>query len=267
MRIEDGRGPWRPFHEGVLDMKWVLTSIAAVAALATGPVNAADIPVKAPPRMMAASWTGCHIGGQLGMMRSEDTRWFYGATSLSPGPGAAATASFNFGSFLAGGQLGCDWQTRTPFAGGTIVLGLEGDGAWNDADKRTVETAFTSYLVALEQHWLATVRGRIGVAWDKSMLYFTGGGAWAGLRAGNYIPNTTTATFQDRTQSGWTVGAGYEVMLINNWSAKFEYLFVDLGTPSFFSPADSVALAEFHTRLREHVFRLGLNWKFSPIAP
>src|SRR5215510_7791726 len=238
-----------------MQMKWLLMSMAAVAALAAGPASAADIPVKAPPRSMVANWTGCHIGGQVGFMRSEDTRLVFGQTALTD-----ASDQFRFGGALAGGQIGCDWQTTS-----NLVLGIEGDIAWTSAGETVLDIANTTYNFRFEQDWLATVRGRIGITLGSSgLLYLTGGGAWANLSLAGYQPLTPFASAsQELTKSGWTVGTGYEVKLTPAWSFKTEYLYVDLGTPSFFSPGAPVIGSEMHLRLREHIFRAGLNWHWN----
>jgi outer membrane immunogenic protein len=253
-------------------MKTLLMSVAAVAAVAAGPAVAADIPVA--PRPVVLNWTGCHIGAVVGLKRGEDERWFYGTNTLTalgaPAGGVPASGQFDVNGFLAGGTLGCDYQT------GTWVFGVEGDWAWTSAHNKTAESLFRNSILLFEQNWLATARGRIGFAmWDRAMLYFTGGGAWAqakgaievGVAGPQTNPPTTIRTdlgivSQDFTRSGWTIGAGYEALLFPNVSFKMEYLFVDLGTPSFFSLFDPIAHTQLHVRLREHVFRMGVNYRF-----
>jgi outer membrane immunogenic protein len=114
------------------------------------------------------------------------------------------------------------------------------------------------------------VRGRIGWAIDRSLLYVTGGLAVATIKTidtfnavGGTIVNTTQNT---TTRAGWTVGGGWEYAFAgSNWSAKAEYLFADLGTfdttipstPGF--PNSDVAV---HHKYTENIARFGLNYRF-----
>ena len=72
--------------------------------------------------------------------------------------------------------------------------------------------------------WLATVRGRAGWAWDRVLFYGTGGAAFGNVQAGGI-----GGPFDSATQTGWTAGAGVEWAFLPNWTAKVEYLYVDLG--------------------------------------
>ena len=102
--------------------------------------------------------------------------------------------------------------------------------------------------------WLSTVRGRIGYSFDRVMPYVTGGLAVGDIRAAT--PGFAGGT---STNAGWTLGAGLEVALPGNWTAKAEYLRVDLGsfncTGCSASPPDNVSL-------QENVFRAGVNYHF-----
>src|ERR1700730_7302953 len=73
-------------------------------------------------------------------------------------------------------------------------------------------------------HWLSTVRGRLGYAADRFMPFVTGGAAFGDIRA-----STPGFAGGNNTNAGWTVGAGLEFAIAGNWTAKAEYLYVDLG--------------------------------------
>ena len=75
-----------------------------------------------------------------------------------------------------------------------------------------------------QANWLATVRGRAGFAWDRVLFYGTGGAAFGNVQAGRIgVPYASV------TQTGWTAGAGVEWAFLPNWTAKVEYLYVNLG--------------------------------------
>ena len=76
-----------------------------------------------------------------------------------------------------------------------------------------------------KNNWLGTVRGRVGYAWDRVMPYVTGG-----LAVGDIEANQLGFAGVHDTNVGWTVGGGVEAALAGNWTAKLEYLHVDLGT-------------------------------------
>ena len=77
----------------------------------------------------------------------------------------------------------------------------------------------------IKNNWLGTARGRIGYAWDRVMPYVTGGAAFGDIEA-----NQLGLAGVHDTKVGWTVGGGVEAALAGNWTAKVEYLHVDLGS-------------------------------------
>ena len=175
-------------------------------------------------------------------------------------PGTNLTGNnIRVGGYLSGGELGCNYQTNN------IVFGIEGDGSWTyvKGDKADFPGALAGQLSSTEEKWLATLRGRIGVAWGPAMVYMTGGGAWASVRAGQLNLTGPVNTTETQTLSGWTVGAGLEWQLIGPVTAKVEYLYVDLGTGHFFSTQPNGIVARDVTT-RQHIARIGMNYKFTP---
>ena len=85
------------------------------------------------------------------------------------------------------------------------------------------------------------------------MPYVTGGAAFGDVRATQAGVGSTT-----ETNVGWTVGAGIEAAVIANWTAKLEYLYVDLGDVSCAACLPAASNADF----RAHVLRAGLNFRF-----
>jgi outer membrane immunogenic protein len=240
-------------------MKTLLMSVAAVTALAAGPAVGADMRLKAPPPGPVISWTGCHIGGFAGLKRTESTHWALGQNVAALPFGTPFTDDFTASGAFAGGTVGCDYQFASPF-----VIGVEGDIGWSNLHRNMLDVFNPLFHQNLDERWLATVRGRIGfLTGPQGMLYVTAGGAWSSLKSTEFVVGAESESITD-TRSGWTAGAGYEALLTPNLSAKVEYLFVDLGTPSFlFAGVGGITPKELHLRLRENVVRLGLNYRFN----
>ena len=109
-----------------------------------------------------------------------------------------------------------------------------------------------------QANWLATVRGRAGYAWDRLLFYGTGGAAFANVQAA-----AGALPFFSSTQAGWTAGVGVEYAIWPNWTAKLEYLFVDLANAS--CPVGNCgATGGLNTAvsLNENIVRGGINFKF-----
>jgi outer membrane immunogenic protein len=163
----------------------------------------------------AVSWTGIYFGLNGGFT--------FGASNWTDSVTASSTGNFSTSGFVFGGTVGANYQV------GSLVFGVEADGDWADASGFGTFTA--SALCAggclTTSSWLGTVRGRAGYALDRFLIYGTGGAAFGNVRA-NFSNDSVGST----TEAGWTAGAGVEVALARNWSAKAEYLFVKLADGS-----------------------------------
>jgi outer membrane immunogenic protein len=283
-------------------MKQHLLASAALLALLGNSAIAADLPIrKAPPAPVCPTcdWNGFYFGFNVGGSIGSDPT--DNAITLSPNaPSAGVTNPISSLSYkhsptgaVGGGQIGFNWQT------GGWVFGLEAD--WDGTSQRdtiasqaflastaVVAPASLNYTDEQKIKWLATVRGRLGWAHDCFLWYVTGGAAWGtvdsnytfqvvGLSAGGatvFGTGAAAASFSS-TRSGWTIGGGVETSLAwfglpgNNWSAKLEYLYVDLGTVtnSFTVPltAAPAALYTFtgSSHIRDHIIRVGVNYRFN----
>ena len=120
---------------------------------------------------------------------------------------------------MVGGTAGYNWQAL----GSPWVFGLEGDIDWTNI-KGTFANAACPTGCETKNNWLGTARGRVGYAWDRVMPYVTGG-----LAVGDIKANQAGFAGVSDTNAGWTAGAGIEAALAGNWTAKLEYLHVDLG--------------------------------------
>jgi outer membrane immunogenic protein len=191
----------------------LLASIAGAAGAAD--MSAARAPyTKAPMMSPAVNWSGFYIGAMGG----------YAAEATSD-PLAIK------GGF-AGGTLGYNWQF------GTIVAGIEADGAWADISNSVTVAGITS---SDKIQALSTIRGRVGVAFDQVLLYGTGGLALADEKVS--VTGFGVTLSDSRTQTGWTVGAGLEWMFAPRWSLKAEYLYRRFDSTTFAGiPTGSLAL-------------------------
>jgi outer membrane immunogenic protein len=233
-------------------------TIAAVAAagIALGAVqsaSAADIarPVyKAAPVVMAYNWSGFYVGGNVG--------WGWGEVETNDIFGFSATAKPD--GFFGGGQIGWNWQAP----GSPWVWGVEVDSQWADLKEDwnwfgaggAVANAYAKI------DYFGTARGRIGYAWDRVMVYGTGGIAWGNVELGGgvNIPGFAWAgTSSSNSHVGWTVGAGIEWALLDNWSAKVEYLYVDLGNQDYFG---GPAAGGFDADATIQTVKFGINYRF-----
>jgi hypothetical protein len=119
---------------------------------------------------------------------------------------------------------------------------------------------------------LATGRGRFGLAFDWFMPYVTGGAAMVnGLNNLTMSIGGTSASFMplSHTTLGWTAGAGVEVALWRNWSAKLEYLYVSANGATKFAPIPSVlgiGNASTPGDYRDNIVRVGFNYRFGPLG-
>jgi len=223
----------------------LLTTVSSLGLV--GAVQAADMPVKVPS---VATWTGCYIGGSVGGVHFR-TSGSYDDFSVNEGDPIASGKT----GFIGGGNLGCNWQKRS------FVYGIEGDfSALAGLNSYQAGSHDTDYHFNSNARWLATVRGRAGIATDDTLLYITGGGAFANVR--NTLTDfTTIGNTRSETMTGWTVGAGIDYRLTNNWFVRGEFLYVDLGTfHKNFTGAGSLYVSHLSHELM--IGRVGLNYKF-----
>jgi outer membrane immunogenic protein len=261
-------------------MKRLAIAIAAIALIGTS-AFAADLnkPVyKAPPPPPLApvyNWTGWYVGGNVGGHWGTDKI----TTTTQSGGGftvagaaavdAASPTSLHPDGVIGGVQAGYNWQVNT------YLLGLEADADWlGGTASRTLTgipvVATGDFMTnSSKATFLATVRPRIGVVFDRALFYATGGLAVGTVKTsdlfagfGGTVFKTTSDT---NTRTGWTVGGGLEYAFVNNWSAKVEYLFVDLGSFDTVIPNSPAGAPDSHTvhhKYTDNILRVGLNYQF-----
>ena len=205
-----------------------------------------------PPR---ASWAGLYLGGEAG-------GGFGPSNAIGGGPGlfGPLTRGYNITGALAGGTIGYNLQS------GPWVYGAEGDFSWADLQGQANNAQpNTQAINVTKEHWLGTGRGRLG--WttpDNILLYVTGGFAVASVEA-DIVGNVTIPQSQTNTRWGGAVGAGMEMMVARSWSAKAEYLFVDLAKSTYFSNPPPNFNIRADVPVEEHIFRFGLNYHFGAL--
>jgi outer membrane immunogenic protein len=239
--------------------KHILAGISMVAlAAALQPAAAADLPVayRAPQSYVIFTWTGFYFGahGGGGWGRKDETisPFVFGGALFGP-PGTNVDISGG----LAGGQIGANYQA------GSWVFGVEADASWAAL---TGNTACASGIVGVAANCrakvdaLGTFAGRLGLALDRVLLYGKGGLAFANDK---YEINSIAAYQSNETRWGWMAGAGIEYSFTDNWSAKFEYNYLDFGTRAVrFTDSTGTFVLETNIRERIHVAKAGINYRF-----
>jgi outer membrane immunogenic protein len=283
-------------------MKRILIGSAAVVSLlSAASAFAADLSPRMytkapPPAAVVYDWTGFYIGGNIGYSwgRAGTDGDLTGTQNVSvfrtAGPNLVSsvnsvlgalplTGRANVNGLIGGGQAGYNWQR------GTWLFGLEADIQGSDergsGDVCTIVGCplGSSILTAnYKLEWFGTARGRVGfLPTERILLYATGGLAYGQLSASAPLIPISWGS----TRAGWTVGAGVEAAIDNNWSVKLEYLYMDLGsvgggstsgttavnalntpTPGFNTVTTTTLTSAFNTRFTDNILRVGVNYRF-----
>jgi outer membrane immunogenic protein len=217
-----GSAAARRDHGEVAMQKTTLAAALAAFALVVGSAERANAqPYGGSQRVGAYRWQGPYAGANLGY------QWGFVSNNPSDPSGVAG-----------GVQAGYNWQF------GRFVFGGETDLQLSDADDVFSPWKFSN-------PWFGTARGRGGVALDNVLYYGTVGLAYGTLKAQSVL----TGVSQSNTSIGWVGGFGLEVGLFGNWSARAEYLYVDLGSRSY-------SLTGSTHGIDSSLLRFGVNYHF-----
>lgn len=247
----------------------------ALASVASVPGMAADLPSRAPPPVFVPppplfTWTGFYIGGVAGVQFASKHELRNPTAPLAGARNVNKNGSDDIG-FTGGGEVGYNYQI------GSIVIGVEGDADFIDRKaKSSSRGALTnnSYRVTpgKASNIFGTARARVGYAFDRLLIYATGGGAFTGgegVYAVQFNPpgrggaRTFRSTAQNDTQVGFSVGGGIEYAIFGNWSVKGEYLFNSIGdTKLTFRRAAGAGGFTAKVDDQFSVARLGVNYRF-----
>jgi outer membrane immunogenic protein len=266
----------------IFAMKRMLIGIAATTSLLATGAFAADLPARAYTKAPVYvdpgyNWTGFYAGLNGGYS------WGRSRATLEPNTPFTTNIGQNVNGGLGGGQIGYNWQLDRRW-----LIGLEADIQGTGERSRTTDPlgAIRIGRIGISESansstdfpWFATFRGRAGILVDPSLLLYATGGlavgevkfatqttATAQLFDGNApigapITLPGTAFSESHTLVGWTAGAGIEKKFDPHWSAKLEYLYIDLGSKTYFGGTASQTDVSFH----DHIFRAGFNYEFTP---
>jgi outer membrane immunogenic protein len=237
--------------------------VTAPLLLICGTALAADFrppPYPAATALPLPNWNGFYIGVNAGGGIAT------GHSDFSVAGGAVfASVNNSLSGALGGGQIGYNWQS------GSFVYGVETDFQASGL-RGGISTPCAPGFCGLpltasfrqEVPWFGTVRGRLGYAAAGWMIYGTGGFAYGQLDTdASATAGAVTATFSAReTLTGWTAGGGIEVALAPSWSAKIEYLYLDLGDSTRTWVLAGLPAITDNTHLAMSVVRAGVNFRF-----
>ena len=196
-------------------------ALVALALLSDAAVAADNFPYGAVARPGGYMWQGPYVGGNLG----------YQWSGINNNPASP--------NGIAGGvQAGYNVQY------GQFVFGGETDLQVTGANDTFAPWKFSN-------PWFGTLRARAGLAISSVLFYGTAGLAYGTLN----MKNTLTSVSESHTSTGWAGGVGVEAALTGNWSARAEYLYVDLGSSSFVLDGNSHGI-------QSNLLRLGVNYRF-----
>lgn len=271
-------------------MRRFLTALfgASVLSLACAANTfAADMPMKAvkAPLPVAYNWTGFYVGATAGAALSTGDTTLdpvngpvpnYRAVDI-PGISALGSTSESQTHFIFGGKLGYNQQFNA------VVAGLEVDFSYFRFDRSTTASGFpfpgfptfpATITTSVTTDWLATIRPRLGYAFDRTLVYATGGLAIAKVSVSNsdreFAPNGlffgNEASSASKTKAGWALGGGVEYALTPNWILSAEYLHIDLGnvdaSGTVTSSNAATATLNFSTKVKSDLVRAGIAYKF-----
>jgi outer membrane immunogenic protein len=231
-------------------MKKVLLASAALVAMFAGSAMAADMParapvLKAPPPPALYNWTGFYLGINGGGAWGRSSH-----VTLAP---ASTTGNFNISGGLGGGTVGANWQT------GSVVFGIEADVDGTDI-RGSTPCPNPAFTCSTSNTWLATVRGRLGWAADRVLVFGTAGFADGDIKqraAAGAVVNAGSST-----RAGWAAGGGVEYAFSNQWSAKLEYLHAHLDSFNCGVVCTGLAGQTVAVKFDVNMIRAGINFKF-----
>jgi outer membrane immunogenic protein len=247
---------------GEVDMRRLLFGSLTLAALFTvAPASAADIPgsmpVKAPPIVAYYDWAGFYFGAHIGFDReSYNLTVFHSVTGE-----LRQSLSGRFPNTFAGFQAGYNFMVARSF-----LLGLEADVSRNNAGTwgfGVNEGSFGEGRLG----WSGTLRGRIGYAFDRVLLYGTAGYAWSNvdltrLQINPFNPTAPPATLEmaSATRTGIAVGGGIEVGVLPDLTVRAEYRHIDY---SAFEVVFPISQRRADIATHSETVLLGANYKLN----
>jgi outer membrane immunogenic protein len=245
-------------------MKRVLLGVIGISGLLIAAplsnANAADMPLKAPPPAAAApvfSWTGLYFGAQAGGVWGHDS-----GNITNPGipfpPPIFVPFTFTTQSAMGGLHAGYNLQISQ------WVFGVEGSIDWMNLNKASMVGICPLFCGAAttKSDYQASVRGRVGIAFDRALIYGTGGVAMANI-TNTYDTTAFGGGFASisRQRDGWTAGGGIDYAVTNNWSLLAEYRYSDFGSYADKSSVAFFPATNVNHHLTESQAEVGISYK------
>lgn len=205
-------------------------------------------------------WSGAYIGANIGYgwgggylfdaLRDDGLSYFSFQTVRPQG-------------FFGGLQAGYNLQMNQ------FVFGIEADAQVSGIRHRYNDIVSNENAIvvgSVDHHlpWFGTLRGRVGVAVDRALIYGTGGLAWSSIRYNSLVSDgVNSVAFSDnRTGIGYALGGGVEFAVADGWSLKGEYQYIDFGRRTLTSTATTGEVFSTSYRTNAHTFRIGANYRF-----
>jgi outer membrane immunogenic protein len=268
-------------------MKRPLLSTIVLTAFATA-AAAADLPSRTAPQVPFAAaapfaWSGFYVGAHAGYVWSDSDMTLAGVgVAVLPIDVERGTLPRSMAvdrdGFAGGLQAGYNMQF------GTFVAGVEADVSWTNTKTDTRYSAPDQFLfpgamthtdVKSELEWLGTVRGRLGMTFDRALVFVTGGAAFGDVNNTFSIsiptapaplgPYFSPKWHKGGTEWGWTAGGGIEYAVTNNITVKAEYLYFDLGDETIRGtdgPNFGSEFIDYKFKNDGNIVRAGVNYQF-----
>jgi len=251
-------------------MKSILLATAALLALSGGAFAADAVNVEPLPVASTYNWSGAYVGATAGgyWVRDSISTSTTNAGAFSVDPSTRSAGKLSPSGFIGGIQAGYNWQVNN------LVIGLEADISATTGDaSRTVLLQPPGFLTGdfvadqIKPRFVATVRPRLGYAFDRLLVFGTGGLAIGGFDIadsnGFFNGAQVRSGSLSETKAGWVVGLGAEYAFADHWTAKAEYLHADFGNVEQ-TVATSVGAAalQYKHDIVSDIVRVGLNYKF-----
>ncbi len=250
----------------------LLASAGAIALSGSAALAAEPLPPPPPPPF---TWTGPYLGGQIGYAWAAHGSF----EDFGFDPRSRIFFTGTFGNtpngVLGGAHVGAQYQFNQ------LVLGIEGsvDGtSLTSTDSITFPVAFRAGTLSAQvsADVEGSIRGKIGIAWDRLLVYGTGGVAFGGFTSGftlaapRFAPPIFASFNTSSTRTGWTAGGGLQYAVTNNWWVFAEYRFSDFGTlrENLFGlslPAN--AFLNGSRRLEQNDVQVGFSYRFEMLPP
>lgn len=251
-----------------------LMASTAISSLAI----AADLtpPPVASPQQQAPRWTGFYLGFNRGFGGGVIDNGMV-LNPLSSAPGVIGQSSNRASGFIAGGQIGYNYQFANNF-----IVGVETDIQWSDikTSQQSMRLSDQAQLISNVDAvsgltWFGTTRARLGYSLGRLAPYVTGGVAYGKVQnQGSPVlgSNSLVAGTTSQTNAGWALGAGADIALSENLSAKSEYIYVSM--PSASGSVNGVMIPSATPlygslgsgSFGNHIIRGGMNYRYTGLG-